>query len=120
MKINDAVGFRRNNPIDLAPGLLEEIHKRHREAMASKRKDEAMQKVEEVRHSNMQASLEIVDRHLETVRKSRELFKELDRKRAIERLAQKQREEHSEVLIEMAIRRAERRDLLEAAHLKKP
>jgi len=118
MKASDVVGLRTNNPIDWDPGMLEEIIKRRKEAMASKQEDEAMQKVEEVKHANTQASLKMMDRHHEIVRKSREFLNAQAKKRAIERLAQERREEYSEVLAEMALRNAERRDLLEAERLK--
>ena len=119
MEIRDAAGLRINNSIDWDPGLLEEIHRRRKEAMASKHEDEAMQKVEEAKHATTQASLDMMDRHHEIVKKSQEFLKEQAKKRAIERMAQERRDEHREVLAEMAVRNAERRDLLEAEHLKK-
>jgi len=80
---------------------------------------DAMRKFEEAQLANDQATLDMVDRHIEMVRKSQALNKERARKQAIERLAQERREEQSELLAERAIRNAERRELLEAASLKR-
>ena len=115
--IGASVNVAANNPIDSNLDLLE-MHKRHKEAMVSEHKDEAMQKVEEAKQSNAQATFKMMDRHHEIVKKSQELLKKQAQKRTIERLAQKHREEQSEILAEMAIRNAERRDLLEATRLK--
>jgi methylthioribose-1-phosphate isomerase len=79
---------------------------------------EAIQKVEEAQQANTTTTLDMMDSHNEMVKKSQEAAKEKDKKRAIERQNQKRREEHSELLAEMAIRNAERRDLLEALRLK--
>jgi ribosomal protein L16 Arg81 hydroxylase len=80
--------------------------------------DEASQKVEEVQQANTAATLNMMDRHNEMVKKSQELAKVRDKQRAIEQQNKKHREEQSELMAEMAIRNAERRDLLEAARLK--
>ena len=92
---------------------LEELYKRRK--MAAVKEDEAVRKVEEAKRAATETTLKMMDSHNEIVKKSQEFLKEQARKRAIERLAQKRAEEHSEVLAEMAIRNAERRDLLEAA-----
>jgi len=118
MKISDYVSVRTKNPIDYNPDLLE-IYKRRKEAMESKHENEAMQKVEEAKRATTQTTFKMMDRHIEIVKKSQELLKKQAEKRTIERLAKKRREEHSEVLAEIAIRNAERRDLLEAERLKR-
>ena len=78
-----------------------------------------MKKVEEAQHANTQTTLKMMDIHNEMVKKSQELNNAQAKKRALERMAQKRAEEHSEVLAEMAARDAERHDLLEAARLKR-
>ena len=118
MKMDNAVGYIANNPV-ICPLDFEEMHRRRKETKVSENKDEAMRKVEEAKHATTQTTFKMVDRHIETVKKSQELAKEQARKRAIERMAQERKEEHSELLAEMAIRNAERRDLVEGAHLKK-
>jgi hypothetical protein len=82
---------------------------------AQEQADEALHKVEEVQQANTTATLDMMDQHNEMVKKSQELAKVRDKQRAIERRNEKQREEQRELLAEMAIRNAERRDLLEAA-----
>jgi hypothetical protein len=79
--------------------------------------DAALQKVEEVKNDNVNTTLDMMDRHNEMVKKSQELYKAKARQRAIERQNTKRREEHSELLAEMALRNAQRRDLLESARL---
>jgi len=81
-------------------------------------KEKAVQKVGEAKDANTRTTLEMMDRHNEMVEKSQKLREQKIRKDAIERQNQKRREEHSELLKEMALRSAERRDLLEAARLK--
>ena len=117
MKIGDAFGSAAGSPI--VGYDFEEGYRRYKETTVSEAKAEAMQKVEEVKHSNTQTTFKMMDRHNEMVKKSQELQKAQAKKLALERLAQKRVEEHREVLAEMAIRNAERRDLLEAARLKK-
>ena len=115
MKIDDAVASVTINPID-----LEEIYKRrkdHKKTAVSE--DEAIRKVEEVKYSNTQTTLKMMDRHNEMVKKSQELRNAQAKKRALENVTQKRVEESREVLAEMAIRNAERHHLLEAARLKK-
>ena len=80
--------------------------------------DEALGKVEEVKSANVQTALDMMDRHNEMVAKSQKLQEIKARKLAMERQDKKRREEHTELLAEMAIRNAERHDLLEAARLK--
>ncbi|MCL2010267.1 MAG: hypothetical protein FWG71_06935 [Synergistaceae bacterium] len=118
MKIGNAVGFATDNPV-VCSSDIEEIYKRRKEAKADKDKEEAMQKVEEAKHAATQTTFEMMDRHIETVKKSQELIKKQARKRDIERLVQKRAEEHREMLAEMAVRDAERSDLLEAASMKR-
>jgi len=74
-----------------------------------------MRKVQEAHNSNDRASLRMIDRHIELVKKSQALNRERIRKEAIERQALERKEEHSEILAEMAIRNAERTDLLKDA-----
>ena len=117
--MSETAGFAKiakNNPI--VGYDLDELCNKRRKALENCMED-AMRKVQEAQSANTQSTMEMMDRHLETVRKSQELNRERARKQAIERLAQKRKEEHSEILAEMAIRNAERRDLLEAARLKK-
>jgi hypothetical protein len=85
---------------------------------ANKAENDALQKVEEARESNDRTTLQMMDRHNEMVEKSRKLYKAKAERQAIERRNQKHREEQREILAEIALRNAERRDLLEAARLK--
>ena len=78
-----------------------------------------MQKVEEAVHATTQSTFKMMDRHIDMVKKSQELSRVQAKKQALERLNQERVEEHRKVLAEMAIRNAERSDLLEAAKLKK-
>ena len=87
------------------------------EAEEKKVKVDALQKVEEAKDANTAATLKMMDRHNEMVKKSQELYKERARRRAIELQDKKRREEHGDMLAEMAIRNAERHDLLEALRL---
>ena len=79
----------------------------------------ALQKVEEAKNHNVDTTLKMMDRHNEMVKKSQELHKAKAKQRAIERQNTQRREEHSELLAEMALRNAQRRDLLEAARLER-
>ena len=79
----------------------------------------ALQKVEEAKSHNVDTTLKMMDRHNEMVKKSQELHKVKAKQRAIERQNTQRREEHSELLAEMALRNAQRRDLLEAARLER-
>jgi hypothetical protein len=111
------IADRPANPV-ISASDLEEILKRRKEAEMSANKDEAMQKVEEAKSENTKSALQIMDRHHEIVKKSQELNKAQAKKRALERMARERVEEHREVLAEMAINNAERRDLIEALRLK--
>ena len=115
MKIGSAV--ERAADLFASVSDLEKIYKRHKETAVSQ--DEATQKVEEVKLANTQTTFEMMDRHNQIVKKSQELNNKLAKKRAIERAAQKNVEEHRELLAEMAINNAERSDLLKAASLKR-
>ena len=117
MRTSEAAIFTRNNPIIDRYGFEEDDDKRCKALEDSK--DDAMRKVQEAQNANTQSTLKMMDRHIEMVKKSQELNNARARKQAIERLAQKRREEHSELLAEMAINNAKRRDLLEEAHLEK-
>jgi hypothetical protein len=92
---------------------------RLRKETATEETDAALQKVEEVQESNTKTTLQMMDRHHEMVKKSQELHKEKEKRRVLERQNQEHREEQRALLAEMALRNAERRDLLEAEHLKK-
>ncbi|MDR2180037.1 MAG: hypothetical protein LBP21_06990 [Synergistaceae bacterium] len=83
----------------------------------AEKEEAALRKVEEAQSGNTDATLKMMDRHNEMVKKSQELYKAKAKQRAIERQNTQRREEHSEILAEMAIRNAERRDLLEADRL---
>lgn len=89
-----------------------------RRSAADPKIDDALQKVEDARESNTQATLQMIDRHNEMVKKSQEVFLAKQKKRAIERLNTERREEHSDFLAKMAISNAERRDLLETSRLR--
>jgi len=121
MKIGDGVVSGAKNPVYGVD--LEEAYRRRKEAAeatkATENENEVMRKVEEAQNANTQSTLEMMDRHHETVKKSQELLRELAKKRTLERLAEKRIEEQREVLAEMAIRNAERRYLLEDARVKK-
>jgi len=121
MKIGDGVGSGAQNPV-IYGFDIEDVYRRRKEAAAAKpteNENEVMLRVEEAQNANTQATLEMMDRHHATVKKSQEFLKAQAKKRALERLAEKRIEEHREVLAEMAIRNAERRDLLEDARIKK-
>jgi hypothetical protein len=81
-------------------------------------KEDALRKVEEAREGNHQTTLRMMDRHSEIVQKSQEFHKAKARRQAIERRNEKHREEQREILAEMALQNAQRRDFLEAARLK--
>ena len=83
-----------------------------------KQEEEAAQKVEEAQNANTQETLDMMDRHNEMVAKSQKLREEKAKKDAVERQSRKLQEEHTELLKEMALRNAERHDLLESARLK--
>jgi len=115
---SEAVGFTRSTVTkDIINARHSEvdklIHKQRKADEASL--EDAMRKVQEAQNANDRSSLRMIDRHIELVKKSQALNRELARKQAIERLALERREEHSEILAEMAIRNAERTDLLKEA-----
>jgi len=83
-----------------------------RDKAAEENLEGAMRKFQEAQHANDQSTIRMVDRHIELVRKSQALNRERIRKEAIERQALERKEEHSEILAQMAIRKAERTDLL--------
>lgn len=82
-------------------------------------KEAALEKVEETREANTKTTLQMMDRHNEMVEKSQKLNREKEKRRAIERQSQEQRDEQRALLAEMALRSAERRDLFEADRLRK-
>ena len=82
-------------------------------------KEAALEKVEQAKEANVNAVLDMMDRHNEMVKKSQELNRIKTRQQAIERQYQERREEQTKLLGEIALRNAERRDLLEAARLEK-
>jgi hypothetical protein len=84
----------------------------------SEARNDALRKVEEARKSNDRTTLQMMDRHNEMVKKSQELYKAKAKQQAIQRQDKEHREEQREFLAEMALRNAERQDLLEAARLK--
>jgi uncharacterized protein YhaN len=98
---------------------LEERYKLRKSGEAAEDRGAALQKVEEAQEANTKTTLQMMDRHHEMVKKSQELNKEKEKRRALERQNQEHREEQRVLLAEMALRNAERRDLLEAARLKK-
>ena len=115
---SEAVGFTRSTITkDIINARHSEvdtlIHKQRKADEASL--EDAMRKVQEAQNANDRSSLRMIDRHIELVKKSQELNRERIRKQAIERQALERREEHSEILAEMAIRNAERSDLLKEA-----
>ena len=98
---------------------FEEMYKNFRFRQLSRADDEAaLKKVEEVREANANVMLEVMDKHNEMVKKSQELNRIRARRRAVEQRYEKQREEQTRLLGEVALRNAERRQLLEAARLK--
>ena len=120
MRVGGTVGFVADKPI-ISLSDIEEAYRRRKESgpgATDLSVDEAIKKVEEAKHAASQTTFEMMDRHHEMVKKSQELLKALNRKRALERLAQKSVEEHREILAEMAIRNAQRRDLMEAVRRK--
>jgi outer membrane receptor for ferric coprogen and ferric-rhodotorulic acid len=90
---------------------------RLRNSAAAEDRDAALQKVEEAQESNTKTTLQMMDRHNEMVKKSQELNKEKEKQRALERRNQEHREDQRALLAEMALRNAERRDLIETARL---
>ena len=75
----------------------------------------ALQKVEEAGNNNMDATLDMMDRHNEMVKKSQELYKAKAKQRAIERQNIERREKQRELLAEMALNNARQRDFLKSA-----
>jgi hypothetical protein len=94
---------------------FEESYGLRRNGAAVEDRETALQKVEEAQEANTKTTLQMMDRHNEMVRKSQELNKEKEKRLAIERKNQEQREDQRALLAEMALRNAERRDLSEAA-----
>jgi hypothetical protein len=112
MKIGSVTGLPREDLLD-----FEESYKLRKAAETRENEEAALQKVEEVKSGNAETTLKMMDRHNEMVKKSQELYQAKAKQHAIERQNTKRREEHSEFLAEMALRSAQRRDLLEAARL---
>ena len=98
---------------------FEESYRLRKNSAAADEQNSAFQKVEEAQESNTKTTLRMMDRHHEMVRKSQELNKEKEKRRALERQNQEHREEQRALLAEIALRNAERRDLLETAFQKK-
>jgi hypothetical protein len=90
-----------------------------KEAAKEEKAEAALQKVNEAQKANTDTTLKMMDRHNEMVKKSQELHKAKAKQRALERQNIERREEYSEILAEMALRNAQRRDLLEAARLER-
>ncbi|MDR1979569.1 MAG: hypothetical protein LBQ42_12620 [Synergistaceae bacterium] len=117
MKISDVIRSPREDVLVSGYDFEESYRLRKMAAAETKAEDAALRKVEEVKDGNVATTLEMMDRHNEMVKKSQELSEAKARQRAIERQNTQRREEHSELLAEMAVRNAQRRDLLEAARL---
>jgi hypothetical protein len=101
-------------PSEAAAGydLTESRHVRA--GVPEEQRQEALDRVGEAQRANTRTTLDMMDRHNEMVKKSQELAQVRDRKRAIERSNREHREEQTELLAQVALRNAERRDLLEA------
>jgi hypothetical protein len=84
-----------------------------RASVPEEQQQEALAKVDEAQEANTRTTLDMMDRHNEMVKKSQELAGVRDRKRAIERMSLERREEQTELLAQVALRNAERRDLFE-------
>jgi hypothetical protein len=95
---------------------FEESYRLRKNRAAAEDGEAALRKVEEAREATTKTTLQMMDRHNEMVRKSQELNREKEKRRALERQNQERREEQRALLAEMALRNAERRDLLEADH----
>lgn len=113
MKINDRTGVL----YDISAYNFEESHKL-RKAVPEDDVDAALKKVEEAKSANLNATLRMMDRHNEMVKKSQELYEKKARQRAIERQNRERQDDHTALLTEMAIRNAERSDFLNAARLR--
>jgi uncharacterized protein YhaN len=96
-----------------------ENYRLHKSRTAAEERDAALQKVEEAQAGNTKTTLRMMDRHNEMVKKSQELNKVKEKRRVLERRSQEHREDQRALLAEMALRNAERRDLLEDARLRK-
>ncbi|MDR2137203.1 MAG: hypothetical protein LBO68_02840 [Synergistaceae bacterium] len=122
MRIDDVLGVSGESVSAVGYDFAERYALRRESPTANKEIDEAenaaLRKVEEARESNNETTLRMMDRHNEMVKKSQELYKAKAKRQAIERQNRQHREEQSALLAEMALRNAERRDLLEAARLK--
>jgi hypothetical protein len=94
---------------------FEESYRLRKNAAEEEQPGAALQKVEEAQEANTKTTLQMMDRHHDMVRKSQELHKEREKRRALERRSQEHREEQRALLAEMALRNAERRGLLETA-----
>jgi hypothetical protein len=111
MKLSSVTALPREDLLDFEEKLRKESSIEIKTEIQAKT-DEALQKAEEVKSGNAETTLEMMDRHNEMVKKSQELYKAQAKQRAIERQNAQRREEHSALLAEMALRNAQRRDLL--------
>ncbi len=109
------IGDLKNSFSDTAFGYdFSESYKLRKELQAADNTDrgEALQKVEETQNANDRTTFQMMDRHNEMVKKSQELYETKARQDAIEHRNKKNREEHSALLAEMALRNAERSESL--------
>jgi hypothetical protein len=118
VKINDAARLPKEELLVSNYNLGESYRLRRMSGVetieTAKAEDATLRKVQEVKNGNVDTTLDMMDRHNEMVKKSQELYKAKAKQRAIERQNTKRREEHSELLAEMALRNAQRREFLES------
>ncbi|MDR1379662.1 MAG: hypothetical protein LBJ36_11530 [Synergistaceae bacterium] len=123
MRVGAIVGVPDDRAVSTVGYDFAEKYAQRRESLATSEVvdqagDDALRKVEEAQKSNDRTRLQMMDRHNEMVKKSQELNKVKAKQQAIQRQDKEHREEQRELLAEMALRNAERRDLLGAARLK--
>ncbi len=80
---------------------------------------EALNKVEEAKDSATKATFRMMDRHNEMVKKSQELANVKARRDSIDRRNKLRREEHTELLAEMAVENAQRSKWTNKAAMKR-
>lgn len=95
-----------------APDYAMEQSRRFR-AITPDQEQECREKVREAEGKTVQTTLQMMDHHNALVARSQKLYEAKEKKRAVERQSQEQREEHRALLAEMALRNAERSALIQ-------
>ncbi|MDR1874995.1 MAG: hypothetical protein LBQ90_08310 [Synergistaceae bacterium] len=115
MRINDLKDYA---PDEAIAAYFLEKSRPPREGISGGEGEDALKKVEEAQQSNTRTTLQMMDRHSEMVRKSQELARTREKKRAIEHQNEERRQEQTELMARAAVHNAERRDLMETLRLR--